>query len=141
MMASRERKSDRRLALTGSLRSLTLPARQNITRTAAEHDMNRTTFRVLVSSCLAIFAATSVSAAEPPPDKRPNILFAMADDWAWPHAGAYGDKVIKTPTFDRVAKEGVLFSHVFSVTPSCTASRAAVLTGQWAHRLEEAGNL
>jgi arylsulfatase A-like enzyme len=79
--------------------------------------------------------------AADPPDRRPNILFALADDWAWPHAGVYGDKVVQTPTFDRVAREGMLFSHVFSVTPSCTASRAAILTGQWSHRLEESGNL
>jgi uncharacterized sulfatase len=78
---------------------------------------------------------------EAPADKRPNILFAMADEWAWPHAGIYGDKVIKPPTFDRVAREGVLFSHVFCVAPSCTPSRAAVLTGQMSHRLEESGNL
>jgi arylsulfatase A-like enzyme len=40
-----------------------------------------------------------------------------------------------------VAKEGVLFSHAFCVAPSCTPSRAAVLTGQYSHRLEESGNL
>src|SRR5436305_6499752 len=74
-------------------------------------------------------------------DERPNILFAMADDWAWPHAGVYGDRVVKTPNFDRVAAEGMLFSQVFCVAPSCTPSRAAVLTGQTIHRLEECGNL
>ena len=42
---------------------------------------------------------------------RPNILFAIADDWGWPHAVAYGDPVVKTPAFDRIAKEGVLFEH------------------------------
>jgi N-sulfoglucosamine sulfohydrolase len=72
---------------------------------------------------------------------RPNILFCLADDWAWPHAGAYGDKVIQTPNFDRVAREGVLFTHAFSAAPSCTPSRAAMLTGQAPHRLEEGGNL
>jgi arylsulfatase A-like enzyme len=72
---------------------------------------------------------------------RPNILFCLADDWAWPHAGAYGDKVVKTPAFDRVAREGVLFTHAFSAAPSCTPSRAAMLTGQSPHRLEEGGNL
>jgi uncharacterized sulfatase len=90
---------------------------------------------------LALAFAPGQVAGEAPADKRPNILFAMADDWAWPHAGAYGDKVIKTPTFDRVAREGVLFGHVFCVAPSCTPSRAAVLTGQTIHRLEESGNL
>ena len=33
---------------------------------------------------------------------RPNILFCLADDWGWPHAGAYGDPVVKTPTFDQL---------------------------------------
>ncbi len=74
-------------------------------------------------------------------DQRPNILFCLADDWAWPHAGAYGDKVVHTPTFDRLAREGVLFHRAFSAAPSCTASRAAMLTGQAPHRLSEGANL
>lgn len=72
---------------------------------------------------------------------RPNILICLADDWAWPHAGAYGDQVVQTPNFDRVAREGVLFTHAFSAAPSCTPSRAAILTGQAPHRLAEGGNL
>lgn len=74
-------------------------------------------------------------------DQRPNILLCIADDWAWPHASIYGDPVVRTPTFDRVAREGVLFTHAFSAAPSCTPSRAAILTGQAPHRLEEGGNL
>src|SRR5437588_5877389 len=95
----------------------------------------------LCAAVLALMATAHKAAAEPADGKRPNILFALADDWAWPHAGVYGDRVVKTPTFDRVAREGMLFSHAFSVTPSCTASRAALLTGQYPHRLQESGNL
>lgn len=72
---------------------------------------------------------------------RPNILLAIADDWGYPHAGVYGDPVVKTPTFDRLAREGVLFTHAFVSSPSCTPSRAALLTGQWHWRLEESANL
>lgn len=72
---------------------------------------------------------------------RPNILFAIADDWSWPHAGVYGDKVIRTPVFDRIAEEGVLFTGSYCAAPTCTASRGGVLTGQAIHRLEEGGNL
>jgi len=72
---------------------------------------------------------------------RPNILFAMADDWGWPHAGAYGDPVVKTPAFDRLAREGVLFHHAYVSSPSCTPSRGAILTGQWHWRLEQGANL
>jgi arylsulfatase A-like enzyme len=72
---------------------------------------------------------------------RPNILLAIADDWSWPHAGAYGDPTVKTPVFDRVAREGVLFTRAFAAAPSCTPSRAALLTGRYPHQLEEGGVL
>lgn len=71
----------------------------------------------------------------------PNILFCIADDWGWPHAGVYGDPVLRTPTFDRIAKEGILFDHAFVSSPSCTPSRNAILTGQYHWRLEEGANL
>ncbi len=73
--------------------------------------------------------------------KRPNILFCIADDWSWPHASIAGDKVVKTPMFDRVAREGVLFENAFVSAPSCTPSRGAIVTGQRHWRLEQGGNL
>lgn len=73
--------------------------------------------------------------------ERPNILLAIADDWGWPHAGVYGDPVVKTPTFDRLAAEGIQFNQAYVSAPSCTPSRAAILTGQWHWRLEESANL
>lgn len=72
---------------------------------------------------------------------RPNILFIIADDWSFPHAGAYGDKVVKTPNFDRVAREGALFTNAHCAAASCTPSRASILTGRAVHQLEEGGNL
>ncbi|MGH9845528.1 MAG: sulfatase family protein [Blastocatellia bacterium] len=72
---------------------------------------------------------------------RPNILFIIADDWSYPHAGAYGDKVVKTPNFDRVAREGALFTNAYCAAASCTPSRASILTGRAVHQLEEGGNL
>ncbi len=75
------------------------------------------------------------------PVKPPNILFLLADDWSYPHAGAYGDPVIRTPTFDRLAKEGALFDNAFCAAPSCSPSRAAILTSRYPHQLASAGNL
>ena len=72
---------------------------------------------------------------------RPNILFAIADDWSWPFASMAGDKSVNTPTFDRIAREGVTFRRAYAVAPTCTASRGAILTGQWFARLEEGSNL
>lgn len=87
-----------------------------------------------------LMPAAWTQAAESKPDK-PNILFALADDWGWPHAGVYGDKVVKTPHFDRLAREGVLFEHAYVSAPSCTPSRNAVLTGQQFYRLGPGANL
>lgn len=90
-----------------------------------------------IGMALGAYSPLSAQAA----DERPNILFALADDWMWPHAGVYGDKVIKTPAFDRVAKEGALFTNSFCAAPTCTASRGGILTGQAIHRLAEGANL
>ncbi|MGH8246844.1 MAG: sulfatase family protein [Gammaproteobacteria bacterium] len=96
----------------------------------------------MIPALVATLAAVLLfSAGTTAADQRPNILYCVADDWAWPHASAYGDRVVKTPAFDRVAREGVLFTHAFSAAPSCTPSRAAMLTGQMPHRLAEGGNL
>ncbi len=75
------------------------------------------------------------------PAQRPNILFALADDWGWPHAGVYGDPVVKTPAFDRVAREGILFNHAYVTSPSCTPSRNGILTGQYHWRLGPGADL
>jgi len=74
-------------------------------------------------------------------DNRPNILFCLADDWGWPHAGAYGDPVVKTPAFDRLAREGVLFRQAFISSPSCTPCRNSIITGQQFYRLGPGANL
>lgn len=72
-------------------------------------------------------------------EKRPNILFVIADDQSYPYAGAYGDKAAKTPNFDRIAKEGVLFTNAFAASPGCSPSRAALLTGLNCWQIKEAG--
>jgi N-sulfoglucosamine sulfohydrolase len=72
---------------------------------------------------------------------RPNIVFAIADDQSWLHTSGAGDAVVKTPAIDRVAGEGVRFTHAFCCSPSCTPSRAAILSGQDVWRLRESGNL
>src|SRR5512145_2778754 len=90
----------------------------------------------------AAYSLSQIAAGRTAPvPQRPNILLAIADDWGWPHSPLYGDQVVKTPAFERVAREGVLFTQAYCATPSCTPSRASILTGQTPHRLEEGGNL
>src|SRR5689334_9293866 len=81
------------------------------------------------------------AAATAAPVSRPNILLAIADDWSWPFASLAGDRTLRTPAFDRVASEGVLFPRAYTAAPTCTASRGALLTGQWFARLEQGGDL
>jgi len=71
--------------------------------------------------------------------RRPNILFCIADDQSWLHTSIAGDKGVKTPAFDRVARTGVLFSNAICASPGCAPSRAAILTGRVPWQLEEAG--
>lgn len=73
-------------------------------------------------------------------DDRPNILFAISDDQSWPHAGAYGTTWVKTPGFDRIAAEGLLFHNAFTPNAKCAPSRACILTGRNSWQLKEAAN-
>ncbi len=90
--------------------------------------------RILVALLCCLFFSDSLLAAEA---KRPNILFAFADDWGR-YASAYAkldgpgtiNDVVRTPNFDRVAAEGVLFRRAFVSAPSCTPCRSALLSGQ-----------
>lgn len=69
--------------------------------------------------------------------RPPNILVCVSDDQSYPHASAYGAGFVRTPAFDRVAREGVLFRNAFVSAPSCAPSRASLLTGQDFYRLRE----
>jgi N-sulfoglucosamine sulfohydrolase len=78
-----------------------------------------------------------VAAAEA---KRPNILFFIMDDWGNGHAGAYGCPWVKTPNFDRVAREGLLFMNAYTPTAKCTPSRSTIMTGRHPWQLGAAAN-
>ena len=85
--------------------------------------------------CLLLVALGSASRAA----ERPNILFFIADDWGL-HAGAYGTKWIDTPNFDRVAREGILFTRAYTPNAKCSPSRASLLTGRNPWQLKAAAN-
>lgn len=78
--------------------------------------------------------------AAPKADKRPNVLFCIADDAAWLHFGAYGCKWVQTPVFDRVAAQGVVFDNCYTPNAKSAPSRATLLTGLYSWQLGPAGN-
>ena len=86
----------------------------------------------LLASCTSQLLAES---------SRPNIVLFIADNWSWPHAGTLGDRTAMTPVFDRIAREGMLLTRAFCPVPSCSPTRASLLTGRAAHQLEEAASL
>ena len=71
---------------------------------------------------------------------RPNILIAVGDDISFPHMGAYGCTWVKTPGFDRVARDGILFRNAYTPNAKSSPSRACLLTGRNSWQLEEAAN-
>jgi N-sulfoglucosamine sulfohydrolase len=65
--------------------------------------------------------------------KKPNIVLIVADDHGTDALGCYGNRIIKTPSLDRLAAEGVRFTNAFCTTASCSPSRAVLLSGLQNH--------
>src|SRR3546814_2903065 len=65
--------------------------------------------------------------------RRPNILFIMADDHAAKAIGAYGSRIVETPSIDRIAEGGKRLDHCYVTNSICTPSRASILTGTYNH--------
>lgn len=81
---------------------------------------NRRTFLKATAAFPSLLSAKS----------RPNILWIIGDDLG-PQLGCYGDPLVKTPNIDRLASEGVRFTHCFTTAPVCSASRAGFNTGMY----------
>jgi arylsulfatase len=83
----------------------------------------------------ALFACAAPVLAQPkskPKPKPPNILVIWGDDIGWQNVSAYGMGTMgyTTPNIDRIGMEGVRFTDRYA-QPSCTAGRAAFITGQY----------
>ena len=80
----------------------------------------------VISLPLAAFAADEQTTAVG--HDRPSIVFLYTDDQAQWAMGAYGNREIRTPNLDRLARQGVRFRNAFTVTPVCSPSRASLMT-------------
>lgn len=96
--------------------------------------------KLIAISIFFVLTLVSCSEKKVEADERPNILFCIADDASFPHMGAYGTNWVKTPAFDKVAKEGLLFMNAYTPNAKCAPSRSAILTGRNSWQLEEAAN-
>jgi N-sulfoglucosamine sulfohydrolase len=93
--------------------------------------------RLLTHVAVATALCSQLSIAESAA-RRPNILFAIADDMG--HASAYGTPWVHTPNFDRLARQGILFLNAYTPNAKCSPSRACILTGRNPWQNEEAAN-
>jgi len=98
-----------------------------------------------IGLAMALVVSSDLPAQEP--EGQPHIVMCFADDWGQ-YASAYGtlkpggpNDVISTPNFDRIAREGVLFTNAFVSAPSCTPCRSSLLSGQHFWRCERASIL
>ncbi|NBS53246.1 MAG: arylsulfatase [Spartobacteria bacterium] len=89
-------------------------------------------YQLLLSAILAMQCLSALSAATDAPASavpaKPNIIFILTDDQGYGDLSAHGHPLLKTPNFDRMYHEGVRFDN-FYVSPSCSPTRAALLTG------------
>src|SRR5687767_7547469 len=76
----------------------------------------------LLLSVLILVAVRSLLAAE----TRPNFVIMIADDMAWEDCGPYGNRAVRTPNIDRLAREGMRFERAFLTCSSCSPSRASI---------------
>ena len=70
-----------------------------------------------------------------PPVDRPNFVFVLCDDLGWKDVGYNGSASYKTPNIDRLAASGMVFRSAYAAAPSCSPTRAAILTGKHPARL------
>lgn len=62
-------------------------------------------------------------------ESRPNLIWILADDLGWGDLGCYGQEVIRTPRLDRMATEGLRFTHFYAGATVCAPSRSVLMTG------------
>lgn len=84
---------------------------------------------------LVLVFSTHATAAD-----QPNLIWIMADDLGYGELGCYGQKVITTPHLDRMAREGLRFTHFYAGATVCAPSRSVLMTGQHHGRTRVRGN-
>ncbi|QDT28631.1 sulfatase-like hydrolase/transferase [Gimesia panareensis] len=90
----------------------------------------------LLCICFAVsFLASGPVAAQTENQQHPNILLITADNLGYGDLGCYGNKVMQTPRLDQLAREGARLTDFYTASPTCTVSRATLLTGRYPQRI------
>ena len=104
----------------------------------AQHVSRRTFLRSLGAAAAVGMVPAPLPARE---RKTPNVVLIYADDLGYGDVGCYGATKVETPNIDRLARQGVRFTNAHSPSATCTPSRYAMLTGEYAWRRKGTGVL
>jgi arylsulfatase A-like enzyme len=86
---------------------------------------------LFLAALLSVAASALLSvAASASADPGPNVILVMADDMGWAQTGYYGHPIVKTPNLDKMASSGLRMDRFYAGAPSCTPTRATVMTGR-----------
>lgn len=88
----------------------------------------------LFMTLACLIALPTLATSQEPAKRKPNIIVVYADDLGYGDLGCFGNKKIKTPNLDKMAKQGIRFTSFYVAQAVCSASRAALMTGKYSNR-------
>ena len=99
------------------------------------HHTRRAFLRGVAASGLGLPLLAAATRRAQAAERKPNIIFILADDLGWAELGAYGNTFNETPNLDRLAREGMRFTDAYAAAPVCSPMRASFMTGQYPARV------
>ncbi len=86
--------------------------------------------QLTLAGLLVFLLNSSLVIGQPATSQKPNVIFILADDLGYGDLGCFGQKLIKTPNIDRLAKEGTRFTQAYAGATVCAPSRCSLMTGK-----------
>ena len=86
-----------------------------------------------ICALFLLFLQAAPALSQGAAENHPNIMIFVADDLGWRDTGVYGNRFIRTPNIDRLARSGLLVRYAFGTSPQCSPSRISMLSGIYSH--------